>query len=67
MNRLRQVAAFVVLTLGSVVMFKWSCGSTVWYSPFLRPDFSNATFAITSFAFMLVDVPAPPWYQSTVN
>jgi hypothetical protein len=25
---------------------------------------SSARFAITSFAFMLVDVPAPPWMKS---
>ena len=48
-------------------MFRWSCGSTILYSPFLWPVSSSAMLASTSLAFMLVDVPAPPWYQSTLN
>ena len=48
-------------------MFRWSCGSTMLYSPFWRPVSSSATLAITSLTFMLVEVPAPPWYQSTWN
>ena len=48
-------------------MFRWSCGSTIVYSPFLCPVSSSATLASTSLAFMLVEVPAPPWYQSTWN
>jgi len=48
-------------------MFKSSWGSRYWYSPFLCPPISSPTFASTSFAFMFVDVPAPPWYQSTWN
>ena len=41
--------------------FTWSCGSQNLYSPFLWPISSSARFAITSFAFMFVEVPAPPW------
>ena len=41
-------------------MFRSSCGSTNWYSPFLWPESSSAMLASTSFAFMFVDVPAPP-------
>ncbi len=47
--------------------FTWSFGFTNWYSPFLWPSFSSARFAITSFAFMLVEVPAPPWMKSVTN
>ena len=39
----------------------WSCGSQYLYSPFLWPISSSARLAITSLAFMFVEVPAPPW------
>ena len=45
----------------------WSFGLTYWYSPFLCPSLSSAMFAITSLAFMLVEVPAPPWMKSVTN
>ena len=32
-----------------------------------RPMISSARLAITSLAFMLVEVPAPPWMMSTTN
>ena len=35
--------------------------------PCARPSSSSARLAITSFAFMLVEVPAPPWITSTTN
>ena len=31
------------------------------------PRYSSARLAITSLAFMLVDVPAPPWMKSVMN
>ncbi|MNR40924.1 hypothetical protein D3C85_1592590 [compost metagenome] len=37
------------------------------YSPFCLPMASRAMLAITSLAFMLVEVPAPPWIMSTTN
>ncbi len=37
------------------------------YLPFGLPRSSRARFAITSFAFMLIEVPAPPWIGSTMN
>ena len=45
----------------------WSFGLTNWYSPLRWPSGSSARLAITSFAFMLVDVPAPPWMKSVTN
>ena len=45
----------------------WSCGSQYLYSPFLWPISSRARLAMTSLAFMLVDVPAPPWKTSSRN
>ena len=45
----------------------WSFGLTYWYSPFLWPSLSSARLAITSLAFMLVEVPAPPWMKSVTN
>ena len=37
------------------------------YSPFPRPMSSSPRLAMTSLAFMLVEVPAPPWIMSTTN
>ena len=49
-------------------MFTWSFGLTVAYSPRLPALRSSlARFAMTSFAFMLCDVPAPAWNTSTTN
>ena len=45
----------------------WSCESQNLYSPFLWPISSRARFAMTSLAFMLVEVPAPPWKTSSRN
>ena len=45
----------------------WSWGLQCAYSPFLNPISSRARFAITSLAFMFVDVPAPPWNTSSRN
>ncbi len=47
--------------------FTWSCGLQYLYSPFAWPISSSARLAITSFAFMLVEVPAPPWNTSSRN
>ena len=45
----------------------WSCGLQCSYSPLRWPISSRARFAITSFAFMFVEVPAPPWKTSSRN
>ena len=45
----------------------WSWGLQNLYSPFRWPISSRARFAITSFAFMFVEVPAPPWKTSRRN
>ena len=45
----------------------WSWGLQYLYSPFWWPISSRARLAITSFAFMLVEVPAPPWKTSRRN
>ena len=45
----------------------WSLGWTRVYDPRGSPRISAARLAITSFAFMLWDVPAPAWYTSTTN
>ena len=34
---------------------------------FIAQDISRARLAITSLAFMLVEVPPPPWITSTTN
>ena len=47
--------------------FTWSCGLQYWYSPFAWPISSSARLAITSLAFMFVEVPAPPWKTSRRN
>ena len=47
--------------------FTWSFGEQYWYSPLLWPMISRARFAITSLAFMLTEVPAPPCIMSTGN
>jgi len=49
------------------LMFTWSFGCTGSYAPRSPPSSSFARFAITSFAFMLCDVPAPAWNTSTTN
>ena len=66
----RRNATLIAVGYESLVdcdMFRSSCGSRIWYSPFLCPVSSSAMLASTSLAFMLVEVPAPPWYQSTRN
>ena len=45
----------------------WSSGCRCWYSPFRCPSSSSARLQITSLAFMLLEVPAPPWITSTTN
>ena len=47
--------------------FTWSFGEQYWYSPRSCPISSKARLAITSFAFIFVVVPAPPWIISTGN
>ncbi|MNZ95685.1 hypothetical protein D3C78_1148500 [compost metagenome] len=48
-------------------MFTSLFGCRYWYSPLAWPIASSARLAITSLAFMLVEVPAPPWIRSTTN
>ena len=48
-------------------LLMWSLGLTVVYSPLGLPMISRARLAMTSLAFMLVEVPAPPWIISTMN
>ncbi|MNR23779.1 hypothetical protein D3C85_1408180 [compost metagenome] len=48
-------------------MLTCSLGCRYWYSPLPWPRISSARLAITSLAFMLVEVPAPPWITSTTN
>jgi hypothetical protein len=63
MRRIATLSAVGYESLVDCDMFKWSCGSTTEYSAFLRPISSRPTFAMTSFAFMFVEVPAPPWME----
>jgi hypothetical protein len=42
-------------------------GIDVLYSPFVWPRLSRARLAITSLAFMLVEVPAPPGMKSVTT
>ncbi len=48
-------------------MFTWSFGWMRALSPRGPPRSSTARFAITSLAFMLVEVPEPVWKTSTTN
>ena len=48
-------------------MFTWLFGWTFEYSPGFPPSFNIATFAITSFIFILKGVPAPAWNTSRMN
>ena len=48
-------------------LLTWSLGCTGVREPILPPRASIARFEITSFAFMLVDVPEPVWKMSTTN
>src|SRR5436190_1342968 len=48
-------------------MLTWSFGCTSALSPRRPPRSSTARLAITSFAFMLVEVPEPVWNTSTTN
>ena len=41
-------------------MLTWEFGLMTSYLPFGWPSSSRARFAITSFVFMLIEVPAPP-------
>ena len=45
----------------------WSLGCRNSYSPLWWPRSSSARLAMTSLAFMFVEVPAPPWIMSTVK
>ena len=48
-------------------IFTWSFGWTTPFSPSGWPKISFARFAITSFAFMFVEVPLPVWKMSSGN
>ena len=48
-------------------MFTWSLGCTGSREPMTPPSISMARFAMTSLAFMFVEVPEPVWKTSTTN
>ncbi len=48
-------------------MFTWSFGCISLFSPFFTPRISFARLAITSLAFMLVEVPEPVWNTSSTK
>ena len=54
-------------SLVDCAMFTWLFGLMALYDPFGAPRSSSARLASTSFVFMLIDVPAPPWIGSTRN